>query len=316
MKITVLDGYTLNPGDLSWNGIEKFGDFKVYDHTEEKDIVSRAKGSEIIFTNKTPLTEETLKQLDGLKFVGVLATGYNVVDVSAAAKLGITITNIPTYGTMSVAQMTFALILELCQHVQKHSDAVHDGAWTKSRDFCFWNYPLIELEGKTLGIIGFGRIGRQVADIAAAFGMNVLVYDKFKSEHRNNFKWSEMDEVLRESDFVSLHCPLLPDTKGIINKENLAKMKKTAYIINTSRGPLIDDEALANALNEDEIAGAALDVLSVEPPKAENSLLKAKNCLITPHISWATKEARERLMNITADNLDAFINGKPVNVVK
>jgi len=317
MKIVVLDGYTLNPGDLSWDRIKKLGDTVVYDYTPFDKTVERAKGAEIVFTNKTPLGEEELSQLDSLKYIGVLATGYNVVDVEAAKRRNIVVTNVPTYSTKSVAQMTFALILEMTQHVQRHSDAVHNGDWTNSRDFCFWNYPLIELDGKTMGIIGFGRIGQAVADLAKAFGMYVLGYDIKKSDQtgRKNFKWAEFDEIFTQSDIVSLHCPLFPETKGIINKDTLRKMKKTAFLVNTSRGPLIVDEDLADALNSDVIAGAALDVLSVEPPKKDNPLLTAKNCIITPHISWATKEARTRLMDIAADNLEAFLAGRIINAV-
>ncbi len=317
MKIVVLDGYTLNPGDLSWDRLHPLGEVTVFDHTPFHQTVERAKGAEVIFTNKTPLGEAELSQLDGLKYIGVLATGYNVVDVDAAKKRNIIVTNIPTYGTKSVAQMTFALILEMTQHVQHHSEAVHNGEWTNSRDFCFWKYPLTELEGKTMGILGFGRIGQSVADIAQAFGLKVLGYDSFRSDQsgRKDFKWAELDELLAQSDIISLHCPLFAETKGIINKNSLSRMKKTALLVNTSRGPLIIEEDLAEALNEGIIAGAGLDVLSVEPPKAENPLLKAKNCLITPHISWATKEARARLMDIAVDNIEAFLAGSPVNVV-
>jgi glycerate dehydrogenase len=317
MKIVVLDGYTLNPGDLSWEGLKSVGDTVIYDRTPVDLIIERAEGAEIIFTNKTPLTEKEFAALPDLKFVGILATGYNVVDIEAARKRNIPVCNIPTYGTESVAQMTFALLLELCHHVQNHSNAVMESKWSNSSDFCFWNYPLIELSGKTMGIIGFGRIGQKVADIASAFGLNILAYDSYKSEqpHRKNFRWAELDELLSESDVVSLHCPLFPETKGIINKTSLKKMKKTAFLLNTSRGPLVVEEALAEALNNGDIAGAALDVLSVEPPSKENPLLGAKNCLITPHISWATKEARARLMDIAVDNLKAFLAGKNVNVV-
>lgn len=317
MKIVVLDGYTLNPGDLSWDRYKKLGEVVIYEHTTHDKIVERAKNAEIVFTNKTPLGENEISQLQGLRYIGVLATGYNVVDVEAAKKYNIVVTNIPTYGTKSVAQMTFSLLLEMTQHVQHHSDAVHNGEWTSCRDFCFWKYPLIELEGKTMGIIGFGRIGQSVADVAQAFGMNVLGYDIIKSDQsgRKNFKWAELDQLLGESDVVSLHCPLFPQTKGIINKENLNKMKRSAFLINTSRGPLIVDQDLSDALNNGVIAGAGLDVLSVEPPKADNPLLTAKNCFITPHIAWATKEARARLMDIAADNLEAFLGGNPVNVV-
>lgn len=327
MKIVVLDGFTLNPGDLSWNGLEGLGEATVYDRTPAELIVERSRGAEILLTNKTPLGENEFAQLPELKYIGVLATGYNVVDIENAKKRNIIVTNIPTYGTSSVAQMTFALILELCNHVQEHSNAVHRGDWSKSKDFCFWNYPLIELADKTIGIIGFGRIGQQVGKIAEAYGMNVLAYDPYKEPYKSNqtnkseqnkcanFKWVELGELFRESDVVSLHCPLFPETKGIINKDSLDKMKKSAFLINTSRGPLVADKDLAEALNSGRIAGAGLDVLSEEPPEADNPLLSAKNCLITPHISWATYEARARLMNIAEDNLKAFIENKPINVV-
>jgi len=317
MKIVVLDGYTLNPGDLNWDRLNKLGDVTVYDHTPIDKVVERAMGAEVILTNKTPMGENEFSILKELKYVGVLATGYNIVSIEAANTHNIIVTNIPTYGTKSVAQMAFSLILEMTQHVQHHSDAVFNGEWSNCRDFCFWKYPLIELEGKTMGIIGFGRIGQSVADIAQAFGMKVLGFDSYKSEQsgRKDFKWAELDELLMESDIISLHCPLFPETKGIINKENLAKMKRSALLVNTSRGPLIVDEDLAEALNNGVIAGAGLDVLSIEPPKADNPLFKAKNCYITPHISWATKEARARLMDIAVDNIEAFIKSKPLNVV-
>lgn len=317
MKIVVLDGYTLNPGDLSWDGLRKLGEVTVYEHTPYDKTIERAAGADVIFTNKTPLGEKELSALDNLKFIGVLATGYNVVDTDSAQKRNITVSNIPTYGTRSVAQMTFALLLELTQHVQRHSDAVLNGEWSKCRDFCFWNYPLVELEGKTMGIIGFGRIGQSVANVAEAFGMNILAYDTYKSDQskRADFKWAEIDELLSKSDIVTLHCPLFPETKGIINKNSLMKMKKSAFLINTSRGPLIVDEDLAEALNNGTIAGAGLDVLSTEPPEHDNPLFSAKNCLITPHISWATKEARFRLMNIAVDNLRQFMNKTPINLV-
>jgi glycerate dehydrogenase len=317
MKIVVLDGSTLNPGDISWDDLKKLGDTVIYDRTPAELTRERSQGAEILFTNKTLLGEDVLAQLPELKYIGVLATGYNVVDVEAAKKRNIPVANIPTYGTSSVAQMTFAILLELCNHVHDHSIEVHKGNWTRCEDWCFWKYPLIELADKTMGIIGFGRIGQKVADIATALGMNVLGCDTCKSDQsrRNNFRWAELDELLRESDVVSLHCPLFPATQGIINKDNLSKMKKTAFLINTSRGPLVVDEDLTEALNRGIIAGAGLDVLSVEPPKADNPLLSAKNCVITPHISWATKEARARLMDIAVDNLKAFLEGNPVNVV-
>ena len=317
-KIVVLDGYTLNPGDLSWDGLKQLGEVTVHDFTPADKILVRADGAAILFTNKTPLAAETLAQLKDLRYIGVLATGYNVVDIAAAAQLGIVVTNIPTYGTQSVAQMVFALLLELCHHVQLHSDAVKAGEWTSSRDFCFWKAPLIELLGKTIGIVGFGRIGRQVACVAHALGMRVIAHDKRQADtpEYDGFKWVTLNELLQEADVISLHCPLFPDTQGMISKKSLARMKKTAFLINTARGPLIVEQDLADALDNGQIAGAALDVLSVEPPPAENPLLKAKNCLITPHISWATKEARTRLMNIAVENLKAYLDGEPANVIK
>ena len=318
LKIVVLDGYTLNPGDLSWNKLKASGDLTVYDYTEKNEIYARAAGAEILFTNKTPLSAEMMAQLPELRYIGVLATGYNVVDVKAATERGITVTNIPTYGTHSVAQMVFALLLEMCHHVQLHSDAVISGEWTKNRDFCFWKTPLIELSGKTIGIIGYGRIGQQVARIADSFSMSILAYDKIQglSPDLAEFRWVELDELLRQADVISLHCPLFPDTAGLINQASIAMMKPSALLINTSRGGLIVDQDLADALNNGRITGAALDVLSVEPPPADNPLLHAKNCLITPHISWATAEARSRLMDIAVDNLKSFLQGNPVNVIK
>ncbi len=317
MNLVVLDGYTLNPGDLDWAGIKKFGNLEVHDRTPESLIVERCQGAEIVFTNKTPLRESVLSKLPDLKYIGVLATGYNVVDVDYAKTRGIAVANVPGYGTASVVQMTFALLLELCQHVQSHSDSVLQGDWAASSDFCYWDYPLIELEGKTIGIIGFGSIGHKVADIATAFGMNIIGYSRTRSDqsHRKNFKWAELNHLLKESDVVSVHCPLFPDTQGIINKDSLRLMKRTAFFLNTSRGPLMVDQDLADALNEGIIAGAGIDVLSVEPPSANNPLFKAKNCLITPHIAWATKEARSRLMGIAENNLSSFLNQKPINIV-
>jgi glycerate dehydrogenase len=317
MKITVLDGYTLNPGDLSWEGIIKIGDVTVYHRTPPDKIIERATGAEIVFTNKTPLSRETLSQLPALKYIGVLASGYNVVDTEAARAKGVSVTNIPGYGTDSVAQMTFALLLELCQHVQVHSDSVRQGKWAQSADFCYWDYPLVELAGKTMGIIGFGSIGRKVADIAASFGMLIIGNDKHRTDqsHRSNFRWAEVNGLLAESDVVSIHCPLFPDTKGLINRDSLRLMKSSAFLLNTSRGPVIVDEDLAEALNSDVIAGAGIDVLSVEPPAKDNPLFSAKNCLITPHLAWATKEARTRLMDIAVNNLVAFLDGNPINVV-
>ncbi|HTI91841.1 MAG TPA: D-2-hydroxyacid dehydrogenase [Puia sp.] len=317
MKIVILDGYTLNPGDLSWEGLKKLGDLTIHDRTAPADVVSRCKDAEIVFTNKTPVNAAAQEQLPKLKYIGVLATGYNIVDVDAAKKLGIIVANVPGYGTSSVVQMTFALLLELTLHVQRHSDSVREGKWSRSLDFCFWDFPLVELAGKTIGIIGMGHIGGKVADVATAFDMKVIGNSRTRTDqsHRKNFRWAEIPDLLAASDVVSIHCPLFPETRGLINKANLALMKKTAFLLNTSRGPIVVDEDLADALNRDLIAGAGIDVLSTEPPPAGNPLFTAKNCIITPHISWATKEARARLMDIAVANLEAFLAGKPVNIV-
>ena len=317
MKIVVLDGYTLNPGDLSWDRLFDLGEVVLHDRTPADKIKERSLDADVLITNKTPLTEETINDLPHLKYIGVLATGYNIVDASAAKRRNIIVTNVPAYSTMSVAQLTFALLLELCHHVQKHSDSVMEGKWAESVDFCNWDFPLIELSGKTLGIIGFGNIGKKVADIATVFGMNIIAVSRNETDQseRKNFRWAELDEVLAQADIVSIHCPLLPETKGLINAKSLKRMKKSAFLLNTSRGPVVVESDLADALNNGIIACAAIDVLSIEPPAKYNPLFKAKNCLITPHIAWATKEARERLMDIAVSNLAAFINGKRVNVV-
>ncbi|MEO6327965.1 MAG: D-2-hydroxyacid dehydrogenase [Ginsengibacter sp.] len=317
MKIVVLDGYTLNPGDLSWDELKKFGDVSIYDRTPADKVVEWATGADIIFTNKTPITEDAINQLSSLKFIGVLATGYNIVNTDVAKSKGIIVANVPGYGTTSVVQLTFALLLELCHHVQRHSDTVMEGKWAKSPDWSYWDYPLVELSGKTIGIIGFGRIGQQVGDVATALGMNIIGNSRTQTDqsHRKNFRWATIPELLTNSDVVSIHCPLFPETKGLINKKSLQLMKKSSFLLNTSRGPVIVDEDLANALNNDVIAGAGIDVLSVEPPSKDNPLFAAKNCIITPHIAWATKEARARLMQTTVNNLFAFLNGNPVNVV-
>jgi glycerate dehydrogenase len=317
MKIVVLDGYTLNPGDLNWDEMKRSGEVTIYERTPAEKVVERSIDAEVVFTNKTPINDQAIKQLPALKFIGVLATGYNIVDVEAAKQKGIVVSNVPGYGTSSVVQLTFALLLELCHHVQRHSDSVMEGHWSNSADFCFWDYPLIELADKTIGIIGFGEIGSKVADVATAFGMSVIAQSRRQTDqhHRKNFKWASLPELLEESDVVSIHCPLTPETKGLINKDNLRQMKRSAFLLNTSRGPIVVDEDLADALNNEVIAGAAIDVLSVEPPPKDNPLFKAKNCIITPHIAWATKEARARLMHTAAENLVAFLNGEPVNVV-
>ena len=317
MKIVVLDGYTLNPGDLSWDALKALGDVEIYERSNPAEVLERATGADILLTNKTPLGKDILEQLPVVKFISLLATGYNVVDVQFAKQKGIVVSNVPGYGTASVVQMTFALLLEFCLHVQRHSDAVAAGRWSSSKDFCFWDYPLVELQDKTLGIIGFGDIGKKVADVASAFGMQIVANSRTQSDqgHRKNFKWVTLDELLRQADVVSIHSPLTPETTGLINKQTLQLMKPSAFLINTSRGPIIVDQDLADALNNGTIAGAGIDVLSAEPPTADNPLLKAKNCIITPHISWATKEARARLLDIAVNNVKAFLEGKAVNVV-
>lgn len=317
MKIVVLDGYTLNPGDLNWDALNQLGDVTLHDRTPHNQIVARCAGADVILTNKVPLSQETINQLPNLKYVGVLATGYNIVNTEACKMRGIPVANVPGYGTASVVQLTIALLLELALHVQRHSDAVMDGKWSRSADFCFWDYPLVELQGKTLGIIGFGSIGQGVADVASAFGMKIVATGRRQTDqsHRSNFKWVGLEDLLAQSDVISIHCPLTPETQGLINKDTLALMKPSAFLLNTSRGPIIKDADLADALNNGVIAGAGIDVLSVEPPPADNPLFKAKNCIITPHIAWATKEARSRLMDIAVNNLKAFLTGAPVNVV-
>jgi len=317
MKIVVLDGFTLNPGDLGWEGLNNLGELTVYDRTPSEKIHERSTGAEIILTNKTVLGSDMLKSLPQLKYVGVLATGYNVIDIVTADRLGIVVSNIPAYSTWSVAQLTFALILEFCFHAQKHSDSVMNGKWSESIDFTFRDYQLIELAAKTLGIIGFGNIGKKVCDIATAFGMNVIVSSRpgSASAFSSYPARVELPELLSRSDIVTVHCPLTLETAGMINIETIRLMKKSALLINTSRGPIVVEKDLAFALNEGIIAGAGLDVLSVEPPTEDNPLLKAKNCIITPHIAWATLEARTRLMEIAVQNVRAFIGGSPVNVV-
>jgi len=317
MKLTVLDGYCLNPGDLSWDGLRRFGEVSVFDRTPVEEVVKCAAGAQMVFTNKTPLPGEVLEQLPGLRYIGVLATGYDVVDLEAAKRRGIVVANIPTYGTASVAQFVFALLLELCQNVRLHADAVRAGEWSRSPDWSFWKTPLVEVAGKTMGIVGFGRIGRQVGKIADAMGMRVIANDTWQGNPPDwpDFRWAELEELLRESDVVSLHSPLLPETDGMIDARRLAWMKPTAFLINTSRGGLVVDRDLADALNAGRLAGAGLDVLPVEPPTPDNPLLSARNCLVTPHMAWATHEARARLMDLTVENVAAFLAGQPVNVV-
>jgi glycerate dehydrogenase len=317
MKIAVLDGYCLNPGDLSWDGLRRFGEVEIFERTRVEEVAARAADAELVFTNKTPLPGHVLEQLPKLRYVGVLATGYNVVDVEAARARGVVVVNVPTYGTASVAQFVFALLLELCHNVKLHADAVRAGEWSRSADWSFWKAPLVELAGKTMGIIGFGRIGRHVGRIADAMGMRVVAYDTFHGEApgHTDFRWAGVEELLAESDVVSLHSPLFPETKGMINARSLTLMKPSAFLINTSRGPLVVDQDLADALNRGTLAGAGLDVLSVEPPAEDNPLLKARNCLVTPHIAWATRDARARLMDLVVENVASFFSGRPRNVV-
>jgi glycerate dehydrogenase len=383
MRIVVLDGFTLNPGDLSWKGIEELGECVVYDRTAAEDTVQRADGAEIVLTNKTVLSADIIERLAKLQYIGVLATGYNIVDAEAARKRGIPVTNVPTYGTDSVAQMVFAHLLNLTQNVASHARTVSNGRWCSSPDFCYWDTPLVELWGLTMGIIGFGRIGQATARLASAFGMKVIAYDitlpprvettdgrrmtddglssivprlsslvsaarlrqrlrrrqearaeagqagppstncKFGTENHNRTvctisagcEMVGLEDVFRLADVISLHCPLTPQTENLVNEQRLALMKKTAFLINTSRGPLINERDLANALNNGRIAGAGLDVLAIEPPDEQNPLLKAKNCYITPHIAWATRAARERLLRVAVDNVAAFLAGRAKNVV-
>ena len=316
MKIVVLDGFTLNPGDLDWNELKSLGSCEIHDRTPPQEVLARAAGAEFVLTNKTVLTREQIQNLTKLKYIGVLATGTNIVDVAAARKRNIPVTNVPTYGTKSVAQMTFALLMELTQHVGHHAQTVREGRWTRSADWCYWDRPLIELDGFTMGIVGFGRIGRAVADLATAFGMTVLALSRSRPQQPlPNVAFVDLETLFRTSGVVSLHCPMTPETKQLVNAERLAWMKPTAFLLNTSRGPLIDEKALADALNAGRIAGAGLDVLASEPPPADHPLLRAKHCLITPHIAWATQAARSRLMNTAVANVRAFLAGRLQNVV-
>ncbi len=316
MKIVILDGFCLNPGDLQWNDIEALGETIVYDRTSRDEVIERAKDADVVLTNKTILKKETMEQLPKLKYIGVLATGYNVVDIDAAKELGIVVTNIPAYSTDSVVQNVFAHILNIANQVAHHSVAVKAGRWSSSRDFSFWDMSLMELTGKTMGLVGLGNIGMATAKVASAFGMKVIAMtSKTMNELPDFITPVDKDTLMSTSDIVSLHCPLNDDTREIINKQTLGMMKPTAMLINTGRGPLIDEQALADALNSGQLFAAGLDVLSSEPPKADNPLLEARNCYITPHIAWATFEARQRLMKIATTNLKAFAEGKLVNVV-
>lgn len=316
MKIVILDGYTENPGDLSWEGFENLGDLTVYDRTPIEKTIGRIGDAEIVLVNKAPITRETIEACKNIKYIGVLATGYNIVDIEAAGERGILVSNIPTYGTDAVGQFAIGLLLEICHHIGHHSQAVKEGRWENNPDWCFWDYPLIELAGKTMGIIGLGRIGRTTGRIAKALGMNVIAYDEYPSdEGREIAQYMDLDRLFENSDVICLHCPLFPSTQGIINKDTIAKMKDGVIIINNSRGPLIVEQDLADALNSGKVYAAGLDVVSVEPIRSDNPLLRAKNCIITPHISWAPKESRQRLMDIAVENLKAFLKGNPINVV-
>ncbi|MBR5510205.1 MAG: D-2-hydroxyacid dehydrogenase [Lachnospiraceae bacterium] len=319
MKIVVLDGYTENPGDISWGPLEALGEVTVYDRTayEESPLIAERIGdAEVVVLNKTPISKETIDKCPNLKAIAVLATGYNVVDYDYAKEKGIPVMNVPVYGTDNVSQFAIALLMEACSHVGHHSDSVFKGEWQNNPDWCYWHYPMIEVSGKTAGVIGLGRIGINTAKILNAMNMNVIAYDAFQSDAGKEVAtYVELDELLAKSDFIFLHCPLFPSTQGIINKDNIAKMKDGVILINNSRGPLVVEQDLFDALESGKIACAALDVVSSEPIKADNVLLKAKNCIITPHISWATKEARERIMQTTADNVKSYMDGNPVNVV-
>lgn len=309
MKIVILDGYTVNPGNLDWSPVARYGELTCYDRTARADVLSRAAGAEIVLVNKTPLDREQIEALPELRYIGVLATGFNVVDLAAARDRGIPVTNVPEYGTGAVAQYTMALMLELASRVGLHDAAVKRGAWLTCPDFCFWEVPMVELAGRTLGIVGYGRIGRAVARLAEAFGMNVLVHSR---------SWPDsvpLDELCEKSDVISLHCPLTDQNRHLFNAERIARMRDGAWLINTARGPLVDEQALADALNGGKLGGAALDVAEVEPPRVPSPLMAAKNCILTPHVAWAPAEARQRLIDVAGANVGAFLRGEPVNVV-
>ncbi|MSR43433.1 MAG: D-2-hydroxyacid dehydrogenase [Pedosphaera sp.] len=314
MNIVVLDGHTLNPGDLSWDALRALGTCSIHDRTAPDQIAPRARDAEILITNKTVLSRDTILQLPKLRFIGVLATGFNVVDTAAARERGVSVCNVPGYGTKSVAQLVMALLLELVHRTGHHAETVRAGRWSQSPDFCYWDYPLIELDGLTLGIVGYGRIGEAVAQVARAFGMKIIAQSRTPKKNES-VTFVELDTLFREADIISLHCPLTPENKGLVNAARLALMKPTAFLINTARGPLINEPELAAALNSGRIAGAALDVLSVEPPPADHPLFTARNCILTPHIAWATRAARARLMETAVANLKAFLAGHPQNVV-
>ena len=319
MKIVVLDGYTENPGDLSWDALAQLGELTVYDRTDPRDealIISRMAGAELVFTNKTPITRAAIDACPRLRFIGILATGYNVVDCAYAREKGIPVSNVPAYGTASVSQFSIALLLELCHHIGHHDRAVHEGRWERCADWCFWDYPLIELEGKTMGIIGFGRIGQAEGRIARALGMRVLAHDLHPTDAgRELADYVDLDTLYARADVISLHCNLTPENTGMICAASIEKMKDGVLIVNNARGPLINEADLAAALESGKVAGAALDVVSTEPIRGDNPLLHAKNCILTPHISWAPLESRQRIMDCTVENAKAFLNGTPTNVV-
>lgn len=322
MKIVVLDGQALNPGDLSWQGLADLGELQVYPRTPEEKIKARAQGAEVLLTNKTPLTAETIADLPDLKYIGVLATGYNVIDIKAAAEKGIVVTNVPAYGTDAVAQFVFALLLELAHHVGEHNHAVKDGAWQRADDFCFWNYPLVELQDKVIGLIGYGRIGQRTAELARAFKMKIVAYDRSAEQKKAdpeintaNIKFLSLTDLYKTSDIISLHCPLTETTRDMINRQSIAQMKEGVIIINTARGELINETDLAAALESGQVSGAAVDVLAAEPPTSNNPLLNSENTIITPHIAWASHESRQRLLKTVVANLTAFFAGNPINQI-
>lgn len=319
MKIVVLDGYTENPGDLSWAELEELGELTVYDRTsltDEGEIISRIGDAEIVITNKTPITRTVMDACPGIRYIAMLATGYNVVDYEYAREKGIPLSNVPSYGTASVSQYSIALLLEICHHIGHHSDSVHAGKWASCQDWCYWDYPLVELEGKTMGIIGFGRIGQAEGRIARALGMRVIAYDLYPNDSgREIAQYVTLDELYAAADVITLHCNLTPENTGMINRESIAKMKPSVILINNARGQLIHEQDVADALNEGRMGAAGLDVVYTEPIRPDNPLLRAKNCIITPHISWAPIESRQRIMDCTVSNVRSFLNGEPVNVV-
>ncbi|MCI7119254.1 D-2-hydroxyacid dehydrogenase [Prevotella sp.] len=316
MKIVVMDGKGVNPGDMSWKQIQQFGELIVYERTASEEIIDHVGDAEIVLTNKTVFDEDTIAKLKNVKYIGVLATGYNVVDLKAASKRGIVVTNIPAYSTDSVAQMTFAHILNVTNHVDHYARASRDGEWSRCPDFCYWDKPLVELAGKTIGIIGLGNIGMKVANIALNFGMNVIAYtSKEPKELPNGINKASIDNILSDSDIISLHCPLTKQTRELINKDSIAKMKRSVIVVNTGRGPLVNEEDVANALHNGLIGAYCADVMCSEPPSADNPLFVEQNAYITPHVAWASKEARIRLMDIAEKNIHSFLSGKPINVV-